>query len=72
MRTLSAYICLLSGVGLCTASFALNEAHVIDTSVLFYFGECLLYAGGIFNVRLFVLKTIRDLLNNDATAKKGR
>ncbi|MBR1593317.1 MAG: hypothetical protein IJ659_00900 [Alloprevotella sp.] len=61
-RNLSALATLASGIGLCTAGFVLSEAHTVNDSLLFYMGECLLYAGGIFNIRLLVLREIRDFL----------
>ena len=65
MRTLSAYLCLVSGIALCTASFCVSENHTVDDSLLFYFGECLIYAGGIFNIKLLVIKTVKDLIKKD-------
>ena len=62
-KTLSALATLASGIGLCTAGFCVSEAHELNDSLLFYMGECLLYAGAIFNVRLIVLREIRDYLN---------
>ena len=43
-KTLSALVTLFSGIGLCIAGFCV---------------ECLVYAGAIFNVRLFILREIR-------------
>ena len=43
----------------CIAGFCVSEAHELNDSLLFYMGECLVYAGAIFNVRLFILREIR-------------
>ena len=59
-KTLSALVTLFSGIGLCTAGFVVSEAHELSDSLLFYMGECLVYAGAIFNVRLLILREIRD------------
>ena len=58
-KTLSALATLASGIGLCIAGFCVSEAHELNDSLLFYMGECLVYAGAIFNVRLFILREIR-------------
>lgn len=49
-RELSALGTLASGVALCFLSFFLGGTHTVDGSVLMYFGQCLLYAGGIFAI----------------------
>lgn len=49
-REFSALCTLASGVGLCFLSFFLGGMHTVDGSVLMYFGQCLLYAGGIFAI----------------------
>ena len=48
-KTLSALVTLFSGIGLCIAGFCVSEAHELNDSLLFYMGECLVYAGAIFN-----------------------
>ena len=66
-KTVSALVTLFSGIGLCTAGFVVSEAHELSDSLLFYMGECLVYAGAIFNVRLIVLREIRDYLNRKSS-----
>lgn len=57
--TLSALATLFSGILLSFLSFALNKEHIIDDSVLWYFSQCLLYAGGIFSIKEYALREIR-------------
>lgn len=59
---LSALVTLFSGIALSFLSFALSKEHIIDDSVLWYFSQCLLYAGGIFSIREYALKEIRRQL----------
>ncbi len=57
--TFSALATLFSGILLSFLSFALNKEHIIDDSVLWYFSQCLLYAGGIFSIKEYALREIR-------------
>lgn len=45
---------LISGVGLSTAGFIVAPLGKIDDSVLWFFAQCLLYAGGIFGIGIYV------------------
>lgn len=58
LKELSALLTLLSGIAMCFLSFALSRNHVVETSALWYFGQCLLYAGGIFAIKGYVLDEI--------------
>lgn len=64
MKELSALITLLSGIVCCVGSWLLNVTHTIDDSVLFYMGECMVYAAAIFNVRLVVIKELKRLIES--------
>lgn len=45
---------LLSGIGMCFLAFFLSETHHIDVNALWYFGECLVYAGSIFGIKEYI------------------
>ena len=61
LRDISALTTIASGIGLCIASFCINAGEIAD-SVLWYFGECLLYGGAIYNVELVTLRQIRKAM----------
>lgn len=50
----SAIALLLFGCVLCIAGFVVDPAGVVDNSVLYIFGQVLLYAGSVFGISLFV------------------
>ena len=54
VQTASAVGMLAAGVGLSVAGFIVDPAGEIHDSVLWFFAQCLLYAGGIFGIRLYV------------------
>lgn len=60
----TACVMLASGVILCYLSFLLDKLHHIDESVLWYLGQCLVYASGVFGISGYV-----DLKVNDAFKK---
>lgn len=45
---------LVAGVGLATAGFIVEPTGEIHDSVIYVFAQCLLYAGGIFGVSLYI------------------
>ena len=45
---------LVAGVGLSIAGFIVPPTGEIHDSVLWFFAQCLLYAGGIFGIGLYV------------------
>ena len=59
MRKLSALITLASGILLSFVAYFRNEAGEVPDSVLWYFSQCLLYAGGIFSIATFHAELIR-------------
>lgn len=65
-RYISAHVTLGSAVGLAIASFVLNQ-HQIDTSVLWYIAQCLVYAASMFGVSLAIdsIKKIISAKPND-------
>lgn len=54
VQTASAVGMLAAGVGLSVAGFIVDPAGEIHDSVLWFFAQCLLYAGGIFGIRIYV------------------
>lgn len=50
----SAIALLLFGCVLCVAGFIVDPSGVVDNSVLYIFGQILLYAGSVFGISLFV------------------
>lgn len=70
MKELSALGTLLSGIAMCFMSFGLSHPHEVDSSVLWYFGQCLLYAGGVFAIKSYVLDEINKNLPSRDPKKK--
>jgi len=56
-------ILMASGIVLSFLSFFLSTEHKIDQSVLWYFAQCLLYAGGIFGIRNYTITKIGQIEN---------
>lgn len=54
---------LVSGVSLSTAGFIVAPLGKIDDSVLWFFAQCLLYAGGIFGIGIYVNGKINYLVD---------
>lgn len=54
VQTASAVGMLVAGVALSVAGFIVDPAGEIHDSVLWFFAQCLLYAGGIFGIRLYI------------------
>lgn len=63
----SAIAMLLAGVALATAGFIVPPTGEISDSVLLFFAQCLIYAGSIFGVSIYIhtkfaeLKSVIDL-----------
>ena len=45
---------LIAGVALATAGFIVAPTGVISDSVLLFFAQCLIYAGSIFGVSVYI------------------
>ena len=45
---------LMAGVGLATAGFIVPPTGEISDSVLLFFAQCLIYAGSIFGVSIYI------------------
>ena len=68
----AALITLASGIVLCFLSFFLDRQHEINSSVLWYFGQTLLYAASSFGLATYVKAKLNDVTNiieNDELSK---
>lgn len=69
----AALITLASGIVLCFLSFFLSRQHEINSSVLWYFGQTLLYAASSFGLATYVKAKLNDFTNiieNDDFSKR--
>ena len=55
-----AIITLFSGILMCFLSFFLNK-YVVHDSALWYFGETMAFAGGIFGIGLYVNHQVKNV-----------
>ena len=65
-QTVSAFIMLLSGIGLNIPSFAVPPVGVLSDSVMTFMGEALIYAASVFGMKAYVEQKIgeRNKSNN--------
>lgn len=69
----SALFMLLAGVALSIAGFCVPPVGEISDSVLWFFAQCLIYAGSIFGVSIYVqskFKELRSEIENQVISKK--
>ena len=69
----AALVTLASGIVLCFLSFFLDQQHKIHSSVLWYFGQTLLYAASTFGLASYVKAKMHDVTNiieNDDLSKR--
>lgn len=59
----SALAMLLAGVALSVAGFLVPPVGEISDSVLWFFAQCLIYAGSIFGVSIYVQSKFTELKN---------
>ena len=57
----SALAMLLAGVALSVAGFLVPPVGEISDSVLWFFAQCLIYAGSIFDVSIYVQSKFTEL-----------
>ena len=55
---------LIAGVGLSVAGFLAEPLGIIHDSVLWFFAQCLLYAGSIFGVSIYVTGKVNKAITN--------
>lgn len=57
----SAAVMLLAGVCLSVAGFIVPPVGEISDSVLWFFAQCLIYAGSIFGVGIYIQSKFKDI-----------
>lgn len=62
---------LIAGVGLSVAGFLVEPLGVINDSVLWFFAQCLVYAGSIFGVYIYVNGRVQNALKDFTERNKG-
>lgn len=62
---------LVAGVSLSVAGFIVPPTGEIHDSVLWFFAQCLLYAGGIFGIGLYVNNKFNHLADKFANLATG-
>lgn len=55
---------LIAGVGLSVAGFLVEPLGIIHDSVLWFFAQCLVYAGSIFGVYIYVNGRVQNALKD--------
>lgn len=61
LMILTAILTLASGITMSFFSFFMSETHIIADSVLWYFAQCLVYAGSAFGIAAYVHMKIKDI-----------
>lgn len=56
---ITACLMLLFGCTLCVAGFAVKPVGIVDESVLLILGQCVIYAGSVFGISLYVKSEIK-------------
>lgn len=69
-QVFSALAMLLAGVALSIAGFIVPPVGEISDSVLWFFAQCLIYAGSIFGVSIYVQSKFTELKNQLETKVK--
>ena len=59
-KNFSALFLLASGVVMAFLSFFTSEQGEINDSVLWYFAQCLIYAGSVFGLKSYIDYAIRE------------
>ena len=62
---------LMAGVGLSTAGFFVAPVGAIHDSVLWFFAQCLIYAGSIFGVSIYVTGKVNKAITNFKQKEEG-
>lgn len=62
---------LIAGVGLSVAGFLVTPLGIIHDSVLWFFAQCLLYAGSIFGVSIYVTGKVNKAITNFKQREEG-
>ena len=64
IRVWSAVGMLIAGVSLSVAGFLVEPLGIIQDSVLWFFAQCLVYAGSIFGVYIYVNGSVHNALKD--------
>jgi hypothetical protein len=67
----SAIAMLIAGVALATAGFIVAPTGVISDSVLHFFAQCLIYAGSIFGVSIYIHTKFAELKSKFDSIEEG-
>lgn len=62
---------LFAGTGLTVAGFLVTPLGIIHDSVLWFFAQCLLYAGSIFGVSIYVTGKVNKAITNFKQREEG-
>lgn len=62
---------LIAGVGLSVAGFLVEPLGIIHDSILWFFAQCLVYAGSIFGVYIYVNGRVHNALKDFTERNKG-
>jgi hypothetical protein len=62
---------LIAGVGLSVAGFLVEPLGIIHDSVLWLFAQCLIYAGSIFGVSIYVTSKVNKAITNFKQGEEG-
>ena len=54
LQYITAMSTLFSGIQMCFLSFFLTNEHIIDASILMYFGETLIFTGAVFGLNIMI------------------
>ena len=63
-ETISAFVLISAGISLAVAGFITPPLGEISDSVLWFFAQCLLYAGSVFGLRAYVDRKLADVLKD--------
>lgn len=71
-KTFSALFLLVSGVAMAFLSFFTSQNGEISDSVLWYFAQCLIYAGSVFGMKIYIDNAIREKDRKDRDSLHGQ
>ena len=62
---------LIAGTSLTVAGFLVTPLGIIHDSVLWFFAQCLIYAGSIFGVSIYVTGKVNKAITNFKQREEG-
>ena len=69
---ISALVLLAFAIGLSIAGFIVDPLGIVDSSILWIFGQCCLYAGSIFGIGLYVKGKMEEVREDISKMVKNR